>query len=251
MTNNINFEEQAEKLLNLFKELEEIVKKECQKVGIMTEGKKDISYLINELSKKNSIIKRNKDELDLIRKIRNLNTHTHKVSKEYKYVIYPCPEINSKLENIINEIKNPPIIYNSKMCIKRQFMLCKTLTDNIYTTIKEMTDKLYTHIPILENEKLIGVFSENTLLDIVNKKGGIIVDEETTFETIKDAIKIENHSMENFEFISKRKNIYDVEEIFKDYFSKHKRIGCVYITENGKKNESILGMLTAWDVLGN
>ena len=39
---------------------------------------------------------------------------------------------------------------------------------SIYDTIKEMTKKLYTHVQILENEKLVGIFSENTLLDIVN-----------------------------------------------------------------------------------
>lgn len=105
-------------------------------------------------------------------------------------------------------------------------------------------------MPIFENNKLVGIFSENTLLDIVRLEQGIVLDEDTNFSIIRDALKIENHSIENFEFISRKRNIYDIEDLFKDYFSSHKRMGCVYITENGKKEENILGMLTAWDVLG-
>ena len=247
MNNNINFEEEGDKFLNLFKQLEKAIEEECQKVGIETYHK-EISYLINKLSEKNNIVKKHKNELDLIREVRNTNTHN--IIGKSKYVVYPSPEINIRLENIIDEIKKPPMIYDSSICIKRQAMYCRTLKDSIYDTIKEMTKKLYTHVPILENEKLVGIFSENTLLDIVNIESGIIIDEMTSFSDIKNAIKIENHSMEDFEFISRRKNIYDVENMFKDYFSRNKRLGCVYITQNGNKNENILGMLTAWDVLG-
>ena len=137
------------------------------------------------------------------------------------------------------------------MCIKKSEIYYKTLQDNVGSTIKDMVEKVYTHIPIIEDNVLIGVFSESTLLDIVNKNEGIIVDENTKFEEIEEFLKIKNHTSEEFIFISKDKNIYDIEEIFKDYFSRKKRIGCVYITENGKQSERILGMLTAWDVLGN
>lgn len=248
MNYNVNFEEEADKLISLFKELEEVIKNECKRYAIDT-NEKNISFLINELSKKSNIVKRNKDDLDLIRNVRNINVHQQ--IEKYKYVIYPNPEINKKLEKIINEIKNPPKIYDSKICIKRSNMYCRSLSDGVYETIEEMTEKLYTHIPIIENGKLIGVFSENTLLDIVKRDNGIIIDENTTFNDIKENLKIENHTREEFKFISKRKNVYDVEDMFKNYFGQHKRIGCIYITENGKENENILGMLTAWDVLGN
>ena len=89
------------------------------------------------------------------------------------------------------------------------------------------------------------------MLDIVRLESGLILDEKTSFYSIREALKIENHSMEKFEFISRRRNIYDIEELFKNYFSVHNRIGCVYITEHGRKDENIIGMLTAWDVLGN
>lgn len=245
--NNIDFDEESEKLIQSFKKFEKIIKCKAIESGISIE-ENNLDVLINKLCEKNPLLKRNKDEIDIIRKIRNLNSHNS--GREYKYVVCPSPEINNRLEKIINDIENPPMIFNTEMCIKRKDICFKTLGDTIWDTIRVMTEKMYTHIPILESEKLIGVFSENTLLDVIKNESGIIIDNNTKFETILEYLKIKNHSMEEFEFISRKKNVYEVEEIFKEYFKKNKRIGCVYVTENGKDTENILGMLTAWDILG-
>ena len=246
--NIVNFTEEGNKLINLFKELEEVIRIKCNSVGIKTDNV-PIDSQIKELSKKNSVVRRYQDELLIIKQVRNINTHQR--NDKYGYVVCPNPDMNIKLKSIIDEINNPPTIYNSNMCIKKQYMYCKTINDTVESTIKDMVDKTYTHVPILENGIIKGVFSESSLLDIVNKESGIIIDKNTKFADILEYLKLENHSTEEFIFISRNKNIYDVEDIFKDYFTRKKRVGCVYITESGKTDESILGMLTAWDVLGN
>ena len=246
--NIVNFTEEGNKLVELFKELEEVIRKKCGLVGIKTDNV-SIDTQIKELSKKNSVVRRYQDDLLIIKQVRNINTHQR--NDKYGYVVCPNPDMNIKLKSIIDEINNPPTIYNSNMCIKKQYMYCKTINDTVESTIKDMVDKTYTHVPILENGIIKGVFSESSLLDIVNKESGIIIDKNTKFADILEYLKLENHSTEEFIFISRNKNIYDVEDIFKDYFIRKKRVGCVYITESGKTDESILGMLTAWDVLGN
>ena len=246
--NIVNFTEEGNKLIDLFKELEEIIRKKCNVSGIITEDT-TLDSQIKELSKKNSVVRKYQDELMIIKQVRNINTHQR--NDKYGYVVCPNPDMNIKLKTIIDEIKNPPTIYNSNICVKRQNMYCRNIDDTIEETIKVMIEKVYTHIPIFENDVLVGVFSENTLLDIVNKETGILIGKDTTFRAFQDYLKIENHSSEEFKFISRNKNIYDIEDIFKDYFTRNKRLGCVYITENGKENEKILGMLTAWDIFGN
>lgn len=246
--NIVNFTEEGNKLIDLFKELEEIIRKKCNVSGIITENT-TLDFQIKELSKKNSVVRKYQDELMIIKQVRNINTHQR--NDKYGYVVCPNPDMNIKLKTIIDEIKNPPTIYNSNICVKRQNMYCRNIDDTIEETIKVMIEKVYTHIPIFENDVLVGVFSENTLLDIVNKETGILIGKDTTFRAFQDYLKIENHSSEEFKFISRNKNIYDIEDIFKDYFTRNKRLGCVYITENGKENEKILGMLTAWDIFGN
>ena len=185
----------------------------------------------------------------IIKQVRNI--HTHQRNDAALDCVCPNPDMNIKIKNIIDEIKNPPTIYNSKVCVKRQNMYCRNIDDTIEQTIKVMVEKIYTHIPIFENDKLVGVFSENTLLDIVNKESGIVISNDTRFKEIQKNLRIENHSFQEFKFISRNKNIYDIEDIFKDYFTRNKRLGCVYITENGKENEKILGMLGMYLVTNN
>ena len=108
----VNFTEEGDKLTNLFKELEETIRNKCRTVGINTEMS-SIDILIKKLAEKNSVVKRYKDELDIIRTVRNINTHQR--NQEYGYVVCPNPEMNIRLRNIIDEINNPPTIYNSNM----------------------------------------------------------------------------------------------------------------------------------------
>ena len=46
MNYNVNFEEEADKLISLFKELEEVIKSECKKYAIDT-NEKNISFFVS------------------------------------------------------------------------------------------------------------------------------------------------------------------------------------------------------------
>lgn len=248
MLDNVDFKKETDKFIDLFKELEQVIKTECEKNGIRTENE-NIGNLINLLSKKNSLIRNYKRDLDLIRDVRNINSH--KKDDNYKYVVCPSPDINIRLENIINEIKKPPLISESKIMIKWNDIYKREITDNIFETIKTMSEKVYTFVPILEDKKFIGVFSENVLLDVIKRDEGIILDENTDFSKFKEILKVQNHSMEQFKFISRNTNIYDAQNLFNNYFTNDKVLGCIFVTEHGNESESVLGMFTAWDVLGN
>ncbi len=243
----VDFVYEAERLIELFKELEEVVREKAKRAGIFVD-RASLDYLIKELSGKSRVVAKYKDEIITIKEIRNINTH-HR-GNNFKYVACPSPEVNDRLRFIIDEIANPPTAYASKMCVKRENICFRTFDDTIDDTIAEMVERRFSHIPIMENGKLVGVFSEGTLLDIVNVKNAMVMDETTKFEAIRDAIKTENHAVEEFTFISRKTDIYEVEDLFKDYFERKDRLGCIFITENGKEDEEILGMITAWDVLG-
>lgn len=103
MINNVNFEEEGDRFIELFKEFEDTIKLECEKYGIKTE-RENIGSLIFKVSEKNNVVKRHKKDLDLIRDVRNLNTH--KSADKYKYAVFPSPEINTMLEKIIYSCAN-------------------------------------------------------------------------------------------------------------------------------------------------
>ena len=65
-------------------------------------------------------------------------------------------------------------------------------------------------------------------------------------------LKVEDIPLENindeFQFISWQTSIYDIEQLFSVRGKEHKRLGAVFMTEKGKKNEPIVGIITAMDI---
>ena len=118
----VNFTEESNKLTNLFKELEGTIRNECRKVEISTEGG-STANLISKLVKKNNVVKKYENELNTIRRVRNIITHDDTYKNEG--TVCPNPEMNIRLRNIIDEINNPPTIYNSNMCIKKAKYIIK------------------------------------------------------------------------------------------------------------------------------
>ena len=120
----VNFTEESNKLTNLFKELEGTIRNECRKVEISTEGV-STANLISELAKKNNVVKKYENELNTIRRVRNIIIHPNDNTYKNEGTVCPNPEMNIRLRNIIDEINNPPTIYNSNMCIKKAKYIIK------------------------------------------------------------------------------------------------------------------------------
>ena len=246
MSNIVDFDKEILEFKSLFNELEKAIKKRCESFGVKEDFYKNS---INKLKENNDpIIRKFYYSFIEVGEIRNFVIHNN--TKKYSSPICPSPDYKNIIKDLTKELKEPKKIINSKMCIKIDKIYTRSLNDNLEETIKEMIKNMYTHIPIIKEGKVIGVFSENTLLDIINKNGGIITDKNTKIGDYSNEIKITNHSLEVFPFISKDTTIYEVENIFENYFKDNKRTGCVFVTNSGKENEKILGMLTAWDVLG-
>ena len=63
---NVNFVEEGARFIDSFKKLEGVIREKCELIGIETE-RANTSDLIRELSKKNSVVRRYKDELMIIK----------------------------------------------------------------------------------------------------------------------------------------------------------------------------------------
>ena len=68
--NYVDFYKECEEFTNLFKILEETIRKKCHAEGIKTDYI-NLDTQIEELSNKNSVVKRYKDELSKLRKIKD------------------------------------------------------------------------------------------------------------------------------------------------------------------------------------
>lgn len=180
--------------------------------------------------------------IDFCRRLRNINYHN--INDNY-YLI--TDDTIDKLTEIVEEVKHPFKV-SSKATIN---IYSKTLNDKVLSTMKDMNEKSYTHIPIYDedNKNLVGVFSENSLFQYVMEDKIIEVDDKTTFNDIKKCIDL-NLSKEIVKFVAKDKLYDDVVNDFVKEFKNNNKLSCVMVTHNGKPTEKVIGIITAWDIIG-
>ncbi len=199
------------------------------------------------MSEKNKLFEACYKDLKLFAELRNLLIHNPYPDRANPLII-PHDYILKKYEDIRNTILNPKKAMN--IAIRREFIYTTSLNANVVEVMQIMNDKTFTHIPIMDGEKLIGVFSENTILTyLVHHKDAIFL-KDTKMEEFKEFIGLDKHPSECFEFVSRDNLLIDIEILFQERLKKRKRIAVIYITQNGKPDEKLLGMITAWDVAG-
>lgn len=226
----------AETYLRLFAALENAVKKK---------------YRCTVEAAESGPLKHYHDQLKNIRSLRNVLTHSKPFGLEH------CAEPHEKmlqvLKNILDEVDDSRISHHMVPFSKIKWA---TLDDSVLEYMNILRNNVYTHIPILdENHRVIGVFGESTLFSMVLNKANDndmeLIEKETVFRDYIDAIKLENQATEEFVFLSRSATILDCRYEFHQCFSRPKRrLGMIFITENGSPNEALLGLITAWGILG-
>ncbi len=226
----------VEKFRKLFVEFENLTKKLLNKREIAI---KDAIDILNN----NHVFPYSKetDFLHFCRMCRNRLSH---VNYDYKYIIY-TDEFILKLEKIIEQIKNPPSAYS----MSTKNITFATVDDNVHNFMNLMNEKNFTHIPIYEKNKLIGIFSENSIFNYLLREEIIEISKETTFNDIRDYISLDN-CKETIKFVSKSEKYNDVTNYFIKKYKNGEKLACILITQNGNVGEKIEGLITSWDIIG-
>lgn len=181
------------------------------------------------------------DFINFCRDCRNRISHD---GYENDFIFY-SEEMIKKLEDVIEEIKHPYKVYDKAT----KNVYSANLNDNVRKVMFEMTNKNYTHIPIYDNDKLVGVFSEGVLFNYLYKNQIVEIDDDTIFADILDFISFDNLK-EIIKFVDRNKLYDDVCLEFVNEFKKGSKLSCVLVTQTGKPQEKVIGILTSWDILG-
>lgn len=184
----------------------------------------------------------NLDILKVAGDLRNIIMHNNDIALPTDAFLDTFKEIVEKIERP-KRLKDIMIKYdNLKIC---------ALEDSILKAYKLMTEYKLTSIPIVDDKKLLGVFSEATIIsNFINEDGELIVDlKRTCFKEQLDAMNIEQHPSLNYKFKSENMDIYEAEEIFLKDYSDEKRTEIVFVTHRGRNDERLLGIVTIYDLL--
>ncbi len=228
----------TEKFLELYKQLE--------KTGRENYFPKlpDSAPVINRLTSI-PVLREFKEDIEYCRVVRNFLVHTPRV-RDISPVI-PSDDMINVLERCVSRVKSP--VKAMKYAVRRENMYTVSLNDKVSEVSTFMNESGFTHAPVFENNRLVGVFSDNAIYSYICDKRTISINENTILNEIREYLDINNHSNEYFAFISAGANIYEVSNLFNIDVKSMKKLAVIFFTDNGRENGNILGMMTPYSIL--
>ena len=223
--------------LNLYSELEKYVKNRYGTKMSREEARKPVYYLENLVA-----YSKYRDKIEYCRTIRNFLDHNPSIGSEFPVIASEA--MIHFLSDLINDLKTLPTA-EQKM-IKE---VCTRTPDNkLLPMMRLMREKNYTHIPIVQNDKVIGVFSESSILSFTIDHPDVIITDNTRVSDIMDYLRLFDRKAESFRFVPHDMLISEINIIFENAVKAGDRIGLIFVTNSGKETEKLLGILTAWDI---
>ena len=229
----------ADIFLDKYKQLEEVVKSTYK-----LNGKDNQDSVARYLENQNRF-KAFKDEIEYCREVRNLLAHKKKINNDFAVV--PSERMIEFIDTLIEKVRSRTKCLS--IAIDLQHVFWQDLNGNVKDAMKMMQQKLYTHVPILENGVVVGVFDENSVFNYLADEEIVCFDDNLTFEDIKSFLSLADREMEEFVFIGRNCYVDELEEKIEQAFHRGKRIGLAFITENGKATQRIQGIITPWDII--
>lgn len=187
--------------------------------------------------------------LDVIRVLRNGLSHIEDIpsNAEKSEQAYTINKSCIKALEYEIDILDKPITIENVMIPLSKATVC-TRSSNLFETMYLMRDKGFSNVPVLNNGFLIGVFSESTVFTCLVDMSAVEVDENTTMAKMEKFYGSNNYGSTTYIIVGRRDDIHDVLETMSKK-KDGKRVSMAFVTEHGRKDEKIIGLLTIYDLL--
>ena len=233
----------------------------CRKIKTMTENKagqfleryREIEeWVLNNLNvsemkdlEQMSQYKNIRSNLAFCRMLRNLLSH-YDWSKAGNDLIIVTDQALRQVNNLYYSL-NPVTLM--RVAIRAGQIFAPAPVDSVMAAVKVMARNDYSYIPIVENHRIVGVFSTKTILRIVAENNSALLSESLKFKDILDFIRLTDESEAHYGFIGPNTNLEDVGEKFQRSKKRRVRLDMLFITDNGKPDGLLQGMVTPVDIL--
>lgn len=228
----------SEEFIQLYKTLEDVLEAKYRAEG------RDVSSCVYQfLCDKESMPFRIK--LDLCRQVRNLLAHSANVDGIPP--VTPAEPLIRCLKDTIAYLRKPILASSRGTGIQR--LLKAIAADRIVWLSKKMEEKGYSHVPVLEKGKVVGVFSVSTFFSLAKDEKLSGITDQTTIGEILPYISVSNHTTERFLFAKKDDTVVTIRAMFSKRNAGEKRVAGVFVTDDGTENTKLVSYITPWDVM--
>ena len=230
----------AEKFLQRYRVLEGLLEKRYE--GIKTSSPSVVIEYIRDPDSQSVRV-----DLDLLREIRNILSHNAGPGGEP--VVEPSDEMLCRLDQVIEYVRRPRRAADFGTPADRVFSA--TPNDRVLHVMRGMCKNGYSHVPVMERGSMAGVFSARGLFEYLAERGLDEINDSLRVRELGKHIRFDGRDGERYLFVSARTSINEVRGLFQKHTERNRRLSAVFVTENGDPGETLLRMLTPWDVLSD
>lgn len=198
----------------------------------------DFRGKLREASKTSSVVRAHEKDLAVFANLRNAIVHEFRPGF---VVADPHPDVVAKIEKVRDQILKPRTVGQE---FSRVVMAFDT-SDPIADLLRIMRDQDLSQFPIHSRRSavsFVGLLTESTIARWVasHMPDGILEDGRTP---VGDVLVQGGTGV--VEFLSRSAPVTDAVEKFRDFHQLH----AILVTDHGRKDETPIGIITAWDLL--
>ena len=180
--------------------------------------------------------------------LRNVFAHADRS----KYIAEVNDLAFKSLARILDLLKNPPkaIDFVRNILGQKNVFWVKSSTE-LKKVINVMAGKIYTHVPIYQEKRCTGVFTETSLLLWLKnniQRSGVAQFHKKYMDDINPNYINPDTSANRCIFKKSSSSIFDIWQEFREYIKKGERLGAIILTKDGKRASKPDGIITSWDL---
>ncbi len=205
------------------------------------EADRSISFyqLVERAASRNRAVARYRDDLKEFADLRNAIVHER---TDGHVIAEPNNLAVTDLERLRSTLLNPPTVIPKFQIAVR----LRTATDSVGDAVTEMRDGSFSQLPILSNGKVVALLTSETVVrwlasEVLNQ---LVSPWETSIEQVLPYTEDQDH----YCFLSRRATMLDALSRFEDFAARGKDLDAILISQDGKPEQQLLGILTLYDL---
>ena len=198
------------------------------------------SYLVEQAAKQNSLIRQKAERLKSFGRLRNAIQHGSALNGEA--IAEPHDKIVEEIIDIEEKLRSP-----KRMNHFFREVYSLTGTDSMSKMLQLVHEFQYSQFPVFNSEgEFISLVTESGITNWLasNVKDDLISFEETR---VSDLLSVDELA-ETYRFISRITTVYEAKDYFLQAANEGRKLEALLITESGKSNQALLGIVTHWDL---
>jgi len=195
--------------------------------------------LVDRAAGAKSSVRRFKDDLKEYADLRNAIVHER---SDGHVIAEPHERAVQGIARILEALTRPPKV----IPMFQRRVVGRSLQDTIGSAVTDMRGGDFSQLPILNGENVVALLTSETVVrwlaaEVSNE---IVSLWETKIEDVLPHVEDPDH----YCLVAKTASLHDVVSSFEEFTSKGKDLAAVLVTEGGKPNQKLMGIVTVFDL---